>query len=225
MENILRQDIKRETCDIQAEDMSRYSSTYAGSPSLQSCQRLTNIKPEVEHKRNSLKARNDDHYRPVRKDVFSNFTTNVPRSTDQCCRSERQFVADSEKNTSYWQKRLKNNDSARKSRWRRKCKESYLETRLGELLDENVKLRSELESLQKTCLSKKLEVVFHDNKCVEDKLKTQSDLNNSQKIFETVKSEQTNLTAVNNLSPPEDSRMSCVPLKFRHKRRLHSVFN
>ncbi|ESO88351.1 hypothetical protein LOTGIDRAFT_79466, partial [Lottia gigantea] len=60
----------------------------------------------------------------------------------------RKFVANDNKGCDYWQKRLKNNDAAKKSRWKRKSLETYMEKRLAILVQENQMLRLELKNLR-----------------------------------------------------------------------------
>jgi len=64
-------------------------------------------------------------------------------------RAKREFVPEEKKDNGYWNKRLKNNDSARRSRVKRKAIEKLMETQLLELQEENIQLRHELDSLKK----------------------------------------------------------------------------
>ena len=64
-------------------------------------------------------------------------------------RARREFVPDEKKDTSYWCKRLKNNDSARRSRVKRKALEKLMESRLLELQKENIELRHEMAAMER----------------------------------------------------------------------------
>ncbi|KAH9491726.1 hypothetical protein Btru_045657, partial [Bulinus truncatus] len=64
-------------------------------------------------------------------------------------RAKREFVPDEKKDEGYWSKRLKNNDSARRSRVKRKALEKMMETRLLELQKENIELKHEMAALRR----------------------------------------------------------------------------
>ncbi|KAK6989801.1 hypothetical protein BgiMline_013053 [Biomphalaria glabrata] len=64
-------------------------------------------------------------------------------------RAKREFVPDEKKDEGYWSKRLKNNDSARRSRVKRKALEKLMESRLLELQKENIELKHEMAALKK----------------------------------------------------------------------------
>ncbi|CAL1546054.1 unnamed protein product [Lymnaea stagnalis] len=64
-------------------------------------------------------------------------------------RAKREFVPDEKKDEGYWCKRLKNNDSARRSRVKRKALEKMMETRLLQLQKENIELKHEMAALKK----------------------------------------------------------------------------
>ncbi|XP_059174066.1 uncharacterized protein LOC131954419 [Physella acuta] len=64
-------------------------------------------------------------------------------------RAKREFVPDEKKDEGYWCKRLKNNDSARRSRVKRKALEKLMETRLLELQKENIELKHEMAALKR----------------------------------------------------------------------------
>ncbi|RUS87813.1 hypothetical protein EGW08_004412, partial [Elysia chlorotica] len=72
-----------------------------------------------------------------------------PRSSSGHQRARREFVPDDKKDTSYWCKRLKNNDSARRSRVKRKALEKLMESRLLELQKENIELRHEMAAMER----------------------------------------------------------------------------
>ncbi|XP_060071864.1 nuclear factor interleukin-3-regulated protein-like [Ylistrum balloti] len=60
-------------------------------------------------------------------------------------RAKRQFVPSNKKDGSYWLKRCKNNDSARRSRFKRKCMDKILEKKLAVLQSENCRLKLHLK--------------------------------------------------------------------------------
>jgi hypothetical protein len=64
-------------------------------------------------------------------------------------RAKRELVPDDSKDNGYWIKRTKNNHSAKRSRWKRKCVEMALESRMTRLVQENMTLKKELELLKK----------------------------------------------------------------------------
>ncbi|XP_069128570.1 nuclear factor interleukin-3-regulated protein-like [Argopecten irradians] len=64
-------------------------------------------------------------------------------------RAKRQFVPNNKKDGSYWLKRCKNNDSARRSRFKRKCLDKILEKKIAVLQNENCQLKYELRMLHK----------------------------------------------------------------------------
>nr|KAG5711761.1 hypothetical protein BaRGS_023525 [Batillaria attramentaria] len=64
-------------------------------------------------------------------------------------RAKREFVPEGKKDASYWNKRIKNNDSARRSRIKRKTMEKLMEHRMVELQQENMELRYELNALKR----------------------------------------------------------------------------
>ncbi|RXM95189.1 Tyrosine-protein kinase transmembrane receptor ROR2 [Acipenser ruthenus] len=65
-------------------------------------------------------------------------------------RRKREFTPDELKDSSYWVKRTRNNEAARRSRQRRRMEEMRLETRAVELLRENEKLKAALFAIRFT---------------------------------------------------------------------------
>ncbi|KAG9266830.1 nuclear factor, interleukin 3 regulated, member 4 [Astyanax mexicanus] len=63
-------------------------------------------------------------------------------------RRKREFTPEEKKDTSYWEKRRKNNEAAKRSREKRRANDYMLETRLVALSEENAALRSELLALK-----------------------------------------------------------------------------
>ncbi|XP_023699892.2 uncharacterized protein [Paramormyrops kingsleyae] len=63
-------------------------------------------------------------------------------------RRKREFMPDEKKDASYWEKRRKNNEAAKRSREKRRVNDYVLETRLVALSEENMRLRAELLALR-----------------------------------------------------------------------------
>ncbi|XP_063150401.1 nuclear factor interleukin-3-regulated protein-like [Candoia aspera] len=64
------------------------------------------------------------------------------------CRRKREFISDEKKDASYWEKRRKNNEAAKRSREKRRFNDLVLENRLLALNEENVRLKTELLQLK-----------------------------------------------------------------------------
>lgn len=64
------------------------------------------------------------------------------------CRRKREFISDEKKDASYWEKRRKNNEAAKRSREKRRFNDMVLENRVIALNDENVRLKMELLQLK-----------------------------------------------------------------------------
>ncbi|KAM4035724.1 uncharacterized protein ACNLHF_014827 [Anomaloglossus baeobatrachus] len=65
-----------------------------------------------------------------------------------CGRRKREFISDEKKDASYWEKRRKNNEAAKRSREKRRFHDLVLEGRVAALDEENGRLRSELLQLK-----------------------------------------------------------------------------
>ncbi|KAL4657974.1 hypothetical protein GN956_G1827 [Arapaima gigas] len=63
-------------------------------------------------------------------------------------RRKREFISDEKKDASYWEKRRKNNEAAKRSREKRRLNDMVLENRVMALNDENVRLKTELLQLK-----------------------------------------------------------------------------
>ncbi|XP_035271755.1 nuclear factor interleukin-3-regulated protein-like [Anguilla anguilla] len=63
-------------------------------------------------------------------------------------RRKREFMPDEKKDASYWEKRKKNNEAAKRSREKRRVSDYVLEAQLAALSDENMRLRAELLALR-----------------------------------------------------------------------------
>jgi leukemia factor-related protein len=64
-------------------------------------------------------------------------------------KSKKQFVPDEQKDIKYWARRRKNNMAAKRSRDARRMKENQIAMRASFLEKENVKLRQEIDRIQK----------------------------------------------------------------------------
>ncbi|XP_028841942.1 nuclear factor interleukin-3-regulated protein-like [Denticeps clupeoides] len=90
-------------------------------------------------------------------ETFSTFSDSHPsqrpgRGTkpkpNMSCRRKREFISDEKKDASYWEKRRKNNEAAKRSREKRRLNDMVLENRVIALNDENVRLKTELLQLK-----------------------------------------------------------------------------
>ncbi|XP_076871452.1 nuclear factor, interleukin 3 regulated, member 5 [Brachyhypopomus gauderio] len=96
-------------------------------------------------------------------DTFSNFTESLPASEisnssrqgrlikpkpSMNCRRKREFISEEKKDASYWEKRRKNNEAAKRSREKRRLNDMVLENRVIALNEENVRLKTELLQLK-----------------------------------------------------------------------------
>ncbi|XP_026053288.1 nuclear factor, interleukin 3 regulated, member 4 [Carassius auratus] len=66
-------------------------------------------------------------------------------------RRKREFIPEEKKDATYWEKRRKNNEAAKRSREKRRVSDYVLETRLVSLSEENARLRAELLALKLRC--------------------------------------------------------------------------
>ncbi|KAJ8264033.1 hypothetical protein GJAV_G00144320 [Gymnothorax javanicus] len=64
------------------------------------------------------------------------------------CRRKREFISDEKKDASYWEKRRKNNEAAKRSREKRRLNDMVLENRVMALNEENMRLKTELLQLK-----------------------------------------------------------------------------
>lgn len=65
-----------------------------------------------------------------------------------CTRKQREFIPDSRKDETYWDRRRKNNEAAKRSREKRRISDLLLETRVLELTRENALLHAELYAIK-----------------------------------------------------------------------------
>ncbi|TSK87521.1 Nuclear factor interleukin-3-regulated protein [Bagarius yarrelli] len=95
------------------------------------------------------------------KETFSGYNSNlsspgsssrsvrpVKAKPNMTCRRKREFISDEKKDASYWEKRRKNNEAAKRSREKRRLNDMVLENRVIALNDENVRLKTELLQLK-----------------------------------------------------------------------------
>nr|XP_032645684.1 nuclear factor interleukin-3-regulated protein-like [Chelonoidis abingdonii]XP_032645692.1 nuclear factor interleukin-3-regulated protein-like [Chelonoidis abingdonii]XP_032645699.1 nuclear factor interleukin-3-regulated protein-like [Chelonoidis abingdonii] len=68
--------------------------------------------------------------------------------TSASCRRKREFISDEKKDASYWEKRRKNNEAAKRSREKRRFNDLVLESRVLALNEENLRLKTELLQLK-----------------------------------------------------------------------------
>ncbi|XP_066521162.1 nuclear factor, interleukin 3 regulated, member 5 [Hoplias malabaricus] len=64
------------------------------------------------------------------------------------CRRKREFISEEKKDASYWEKRRKNNEAAKRSREKRRLNDMVLENRVIALNEENLRLKTELLQLK-----------------------------------------------------------------------------
>lgn len=63
-------------------------------------------------------------------------------------RKQREFIPDNKKDESYWDRRRRNNEAAKRSREKRRLNDMVLETRVLELTKENAVLRAQLSAIR-----------------------------------------------------------------------------
>lgn len=96
-------------------------------------------------------------------ETFSNYSESLPSpqisnpgrqgrvskpKPNASCRRKREFISDEKKDASYWEKRRKNNEAAKRSREKRRLNDMVLENRVIALNEENVRLKTELLQLK-----------------------------------------------------------------------------
>uniref|UniRef100_G3Q602 Nuclear factor, interleukin 3 regulated, member 5 n=1 Tax=Gasterosteus aculeatus TaxID=69293 RepID=G3Q602_GASAC len=97
-------------------------------------------------------------------DSFSSYSGSLPSPTPEggarvsrqskgskssaSCRRKREFISDEKKDASYWEKRRKNNEAAKRSREKRRLNDMVLENRVMALNEENVRIKTELLQLK-----------------------------------------------------------------------------
>ncbi|XP_037621565.1 nuclear factor, interleukin 3 regulated, member 5 [Sebastes umbrosus] len=97
-------------------------------------------------------------------DNFSSYSGSIPSPTPEggarisrqskgskssaSCRRKREFISDEKKDASYWEKRRKNNEAAKRSREKRRLNDMVLENRVMALNEENCRIKTELLQLK-----------------------------------------------------------------------------
>ncbi|KAL2101082.1 hypothetical protein ACEWY4_002843 [Coilia grayii] len=95
-------------------------------------------------------------------ETYSSYSESVPSPQDSSsrqgrpakskpnmtCRRKREFISEEKKDASYWEKRRKNNEAAKRSREKRRLNDMVLENRVIALNEENVRLKTELLQLK-----------------------------------------------------------------------------
>ncbi|KAM6972450.1 LOW QUALITY PROTEIN: nuclear factor, interleukin 3 regulated, member 5 [Aplochiton taeniatus] len=95
-------------------------------------------------------------------ETYSNYSEDLPSpmpdsgprrqtkggKSNMSCRRKREFISDEKKDASYWEKRRKNNEAAKRSREKRRLNDMVLENRVMALNEENVRLKTELLQLK-----------------------------------------------------------------------------
>ncbi|XP_026159269.1 nuclear factor, interleukin 3 regulated, member 5 [Mastacembelus armatus] len=100
----------------------------------------------------------------VEADTFSSYSGSLPSPSSEggvrlnrpakggkptvTSRRKREFISDEKKDASYWEKRRKNNEAAKRSREKRRLNDMVLENRVMALNEENVRLKTELLQLK-----------------------------------------------------------------------------
>ncbi|XP_030639267.1 nuclear factor interleukin-3-regulated protein-like [Chanos chanos] len=82
----------------------------------------------------------------LRQEVEGEFEETALRGSGS--RRKREFIPDEKKDATYWEKRRKNNEAAKRSREKRRVNDYVLETRLVALSEENARLHTELLALK-----------------------------------------------------------------------------
>lgn len=72
-------------------------------------------------------------------------------ATSRVLRRKREFIPEEKKDTVYWEKRQKNNESAKRSREKRQFSYFAIESQMAALQEENFHLRWELQDLKARC--------------------------------------------------------------------------
>ncbi|XP_039663285.1 nuclear factor, interleukin 3 regulated, member 5 [Perca fluviatilis] len=112
----------------------------------------------------SLHLPNTSNKNAMEVDTFSSYSGSIPSPTpgsgerisrqskgskaSASCRRKREFISDEKKDASYWEKRRKNNEAAKRSREKRRLNDMVLENRVMALNEENVRVKTELLQLK-----------------------------------------------------------------------------
>ena len=74
--------------------------------------------------------------------------TPAPQEANSGPRKQREFTKDTRKDDSYWDRRRRNNEAAKRSREKRRFNDMILETRVAELTRDNYLLRAQLNTIR-----------------------------------------------------------------------------
>uniref|UniRef100_W5LT23 Nuclear factor, interleukin 3 regulated, member 5 n=1 Tax=Astyanax mexicanus TaxID=7994 RepID=W5LT23_ASTMX len=114
----------------------------------------------MENQNQSVQSTNDnldtlDTYSSYNEDLSSPPISNSSRQgrlikpkPNANCRRKREFISEEKKDASYWEKRRKNNEAAKRSREKRRLNDMVLENRVIALNEENIRLKTELLQLK-----------------------------------------------------------------------------
>ena len=94
----------------------------------------------------------------VKTEIQDTPTPNTP-DMNRHQRKHREFIPESHKDESYWSKRRKNNEAAKRSREKRRLNDMAMGQRIAELTRENSKLKQELATI-KTSIGWPLDKIF-----------------------------------------------------------------
>ncbi|XP_024909947.1 uncharacterized protein LOC112486771 [Cynoglossus semilaevis] len=81
---------------------------------------------------------------PTRKEQDDNFSQAENEFVNRGARRKRKFIPEENKDATYWEKRRKNNEAAKRSREKRRMSDYVLETHFMALKEENARLMAEL---------------------------------------------------------------------------------
>lgn len=87
----------------------------------------------------------------VPSDVLSNSSHSSRKRDVIPQRKQREFTPDTRKDDTYWDRRRRNNEAAKRSREKRRLNDMVLETRVMELTTENSWLKAELNAIRDKC--------------------------------------------------------------------------
>jgi len=106
--------------------------------------------PEKQQKLSSPTLIRGDHPWSLPMDVVGGSLSPMgsPRDGLFPSRKQREFIPDNKKDESYWDRRRRNNEAAKRSREKRRLNDMVLETRVLELVKENSMLRAELNAIR-----------------------------------------------------------------------------
>nr|CAD7202786.1 unnamed protein product [Timema douglasi] len=134
-----------------------------------------------------------------RKDLFSQ-------------RKQREFIPDNKKDESYWDRRRRNNEAAKRSREKRRFNDMILETRVVELSKENHVLKAQLAAIKD-----KFGISGESVVSVEQVMAT---LPTNEQVLSMTKRAKITVTIANVPANVNVSNGNSLPHKLRHKSHL-----